>query len=222
MHVWPPRLGTVAATIRPELLERTGTTLATTSAPRLGERFTEALGYAAELHHDQVRKGSGTPYVSHLLAAASLVLEHGGSEDQAIAALLHDALEDQSDRTSAEELAKRYGPEVTRIVVACSDATSGDKPPWQERKERYLAHLEATDEAVLLVSCADKLHNARSILRDLRQDGPALWDRFTADVAGQRWYYGSLADVFARRLPGPLSDELRRTVNAILDEAVAT
>jgi (p)ppGpp synthase/HD superfamily hydrolase len=171
------------------------------------------------LHRDQTRKGNDVPYVSHLLAVAALVLEYGGTEDQAIAGLLHDALEDQPDRTSTTEIATRFGDDVARIVAGCSDTTPDEmrhgRPPWLLRKQRYLDHLEIVTEDVLLVSCADKLHNAQSILRDLRTLGAGTWARFNAGRDDQLWYLRSLAAVFARRLPGSLADELARTVAEI-------
>lgn len=182
----------------------------------LTDRFPDALAYATRVHAGQTRKGGDVPYVSHLLAVSALVLEHDGDEDQAIAALLHDALEDQGDRTSSEEIARRYGARVARIVRSCSDAEAGSpearKPPWRPRKERYLAHLEECASDVLLVAAADKLHNARTVLADYRLHGEALWSRFTAGRDGQLWYYGRVADVVRRRLGGPLADELDRVV----------
>src|SRR5688572_28956686 len=124
----------------------------------LTARFREALVYACELHADQKRKGSDTPYVAHLLAVASLALEHGASEDVAIAALLHDAVEDQGGRPTAEEIGRRFGDAVKAIVDACSDTDVQPKPPWRARKERYIAHVEHAPRSVLLVSACDKLH----------------------------------------------------------------
>ncbi len=190
-----------------------------TDGRNLSGRFEDALVYAARVHSGQRRKGTDVPYVSHLLAVAGLVLEDGGSEDQAISALLHDALEDQPERTSPDEIAHRFGDEVARIVEECSDTVTHPKPPWRERKERYLEHLECADEAVLRVSCADKLHNARTILRDVRRHGDEVWRRFNAGREDQLWYYQSLAEVFTRRFPSPLSDELRRVVDDLEQEA---
>lgn len=192
--------------------------------PELTDRFERALVYCVELHRGQKRKDTEIPYASHLLAVSGLVLEADGSEDQGIAALLHDVLEDQPDKTSAEDIADRFGDEVGRIVVACSDvhpdeiSESGDKPPWRFRKERYLDHLEDADEDVLLVSCADKLHNARAILRDFRISGDELWDRFNADADEQLWYQRSLADVFSRRLDHWLATEFDRVVRELETE----
>jgi (p)ppGpp synthase/HD superfamily hydrolase len=135
----------------------------------------------------------------------------GISHEQAIAGLLHDAIEDVGAEQEAA-IAERFGPQVAGIVRACTDADIRPKPPWRARKEAYIAHLEHADHDALLVSCADKLHNARAIVADLRTHGLAVFDRFTAGLAGTIWYYASLAEVFARRLPSPLSAELARAV----------
>ena len=149
--------------------------------------------------------------MSHLLAVAAIVLEHGGNEEQACAALLHDAIEDGGAAWEAVIL-ERFGPVVAGIVRACTDADTLPKPPWRARKEAYLAHLEAEGPDALLVSAADKLHNARAIVSDLRTHGTGMFERFNAGQAGTVWYYGALAEVFARRLPGPLARELTDAV----------
>lgn len=161
-------------------------------------------------HGGQTRKGTDIPYVSHLLAVASLVLEAGGDEDMAIAGLLHDTIEDTA--VTAEDITSRFGPRVASIVEGCTDTDETPKPPWRPRKERYLAHLRSpeTPAEVLVVSRADKLHNARTMLLDHRALGDAFWSRFNAGVEDQRWYLSSLVDVFTERLPGPMTDELRR------------
>ncbi len=187
----------------------------------LSERFTEALAYAAELHAGHRRKGPGDlPYMGHLLAVASLVLEDGGSEQEAIAALLHDAIEDQPrDGGTRTEIGDRFGPAVLAIVECCTDADSHPKPPWAERKNEYLRHLREDDlpEGVLRVVAADKLHNARSLLSDYRAVGDQLWIRFNAGSAeGQLWYYGAVADVLVERGAGPLAAELRETVDELV------
>ena len=146
----------------------------------LSEKFDDALAYAARLHRQQTRKGSAIPYVAHLLAVCSLVIEHGGSEDQAIAALLHDAAEDQGGETILGEIRARYGPAVAEIVADCTDAWTEPKPAWRPRKEAYLAALPSKPRGSLLVSLADKTHNAGAILGDYRRMGEALWDRFNA------------------------------------------
>ena len=162
----------------------------------LTERFEEALGYAAHLHALQKRKGTSIPYVAHLLSVTSLVLENGGDEDQAIAALLHDAVEDQGGLPTLQEIRRLFGERVARIVDGCTDAYVHPKPPWRKRKEDYLAHLRHAEADVRLVSLADKLHNARSILRDLRRDGPQSLSRFNGGRSGTLWYYRSLVTIF--------------------------
>ncbi len=180
-----------------------------------GPQFTEALVYAAELHRAQIRKGSGVPYVTHLLAVAALVGEHGGSEDEVIAGLLHDAVEDQGGLPRLADIRARFGDAVAHIVWGCTDAETTPKPPWRERKEAYVAHLAEASPSIRLVSSSDKLHNARAILADLRVLGPAIWDRFTGGRDGVLWYYRALADTFLRLSPGPLAEELARTVAEI-------
>jgi (p)ppGpp synthase/HD superfamily hydrolase len=170
-------------------------------------RFAEAAAYAPEIHTDQTRKGSETPYVAHLLGVASLVLEYGGEEDQAIAGLLHDAIEDVGPEQE-KIIAERFGPRVAAIVRGCTDAIVRPKPPWRARKEAYIAHLADADSDVLLVAAADKLYNARAIVADLRTFGLAVFDRFQGGEAGTIWYYQTLAREFMRLLPGPLSAEL--------------
>jgi (p)ppGpp synthase/HD superfamily hydrolase len=180
---------------------------------KLTVRYDSALVYASEVHRGHVRKGSDIPYLSHLLGVSALVLEGGGDEEQAIAGLLHDALEDQGERTSYVEIANRFGIEVARIVRACSDTESLPKPPWRERKEAYLAHLRKQDDAVLRVSLADKLHNLRTLLLDLDEHGLGYLDRFNAAPEDQLWYYRSLASVFAANLPGAQARELGLAVD---------
>jgi len=180
----------------------------------LTPRFHGALAYAAELHSRQVRKGSGVPYVAHLLSVCALVLEHGGGEDDAIAALLHDAVEDQD--VSVDEIRQRWGDTVARIVEGCTDAFTRPKPPWKERKERYLAHLPEADARTRRVSCADKLHNARSVVADYRLVGEQVWERFNAGRDQSLWYYRELADTFKRLdADSPLAHELDRTVSEL-------
>jgi GTP pyrophosphokinase len=186
----------------------------------LSRAFTRAFEFARTAHEGQSRKGTTVPYVAHLLGVASLVLDGGGNEDEAIAALLHDTLED-TDATP-QQLRKRFGREVTRIVVACTDVTpakSGEKPSrdasnWRARKTRSIEHLAdpATSASVLRVRAADTLHNARSTVADLRRFGPDAWSRFNAGAVDQLWYYRSLSNLLSARLPGLLSAELCATV----------
>jgi hypothetical protein len=177
--------------------------------------FTKAVAYACAHHAADVRKGTSVPYVSHLLAVCALVLEHGGDETAAVAALLHDVVEDGGGERALAEIEEKFGLGVAAIVRGCSDTTAAVKEDWGLRKERYVAHLDTAPHDVLLVSAADKVHNARSILVDLREHGDDLWTRFNRGAKDQLWYYGSLRDAFCRRLPGPLADELDRTVRDI-------
>jgi len=178
----------------------------------LTDTFDDALVYAARLHRRQRRKASGVPYVAHLLAVAALVLEAGGSQDEAIAALLHDAPEDQGGEETLADIRRRFGDTVADIVADCSDTLASPKPPWRPRKEAYLAHLAHAAPSVRLVSAADKLHNARSILRDYRELGEVVWGRFRGGREGTLWYYRTLVDILQSTGDGPLLDELARTV----------
>lgn len=187
-----------------------------------GRRFVAGVAYATWLHAEQRRKATAVPYLSHLLGVASLVLEDGGSEDEAIAGLLHDALEDQSQRTSADEVRRRFGPTVARIVLGCSETTGGPRPSWRERKQASLEHLATAEPDVVRVSLADKLHNARAVVADYRRLGEGLWSRFNAGRDCQLWYYRSLAAVFARRSDSALADELTRLVTELEDLVEAT
>jgi (p)ppGpp synthase/HD superfamily hydrolase len=177
-------------------------------------RLEEAFAFAAEKHRAQVRKGTGVPYLTHLMAVAATVGDHGGDESQVIAALLHDIVEDQG--VSFEEIAARFGPAVAEIVAACTDATSRPKPSWRERKERHVTHLRGAPAAVKLVVVSDKLHNAQSIVRDHRTLGPEVWRRFSAPRADSIWYYRAMADALAEGWEHPLIDELRGVV-AVLE-----
>lgn len=183
--------------------------------PKLTIRFSEAMAYAADAHRDLVRKGTAIPYVSHLLAVAAIVLEHGGTENEAIAALLHDVIEDAGGDTARQEIRRRFGDEIVAIVDGCTDAETIPKPPWEERKRAYLAHLAEAESSVLLVSSADKLHNARSILADYREAGEALWSRFNGGREGTLWYYRELANHFSQLQPSRLSEELNRVVTEL-------
>lgn len=181
--------------------------------PLLGNRFAEALALAFQLHIKQTRKSTGVPYISHLLAVAALVLEDGGSEDEAIAALLHDAVEDQGGQPTLEIIRAQFGESVAEIVLACSDADTMPKPPWRARKEAHIEHLKHADASVRRVVAADKLHNARTTLTDLRQHGESVWDRFKGGKDGTLWYYAKLHEVLARKGGGMLVEELGRVVN---------
>jgi len=180
----------------------------------LTTRFQEALVYACQAHAAQKRKGTETPYVSHLLAVTALALENGATEDEAIGALLHDAVEDAGGRWRLKDIRLRFGDTVADIVDGCTDAYGVPKPPWKWRKQHYIDHLPDASESVLLVSCCDKIHNARSIVADLRQDGARVWDRFHGGKKGSLWYYHALLTVYQRsNAPTPLIDELHRLVD---------
>ena len=179
----------------------------------LSEAFDNALVYASQLHRDQVRKGSGIPYVAHLLSVASRVLVAGGSEDQAIAGLLHDAAEDQGGQATLDEVDRRFGSPVAKIVADCTDSWVEPKPAWRPRKEAYLSALPAKAPTSLLVSLADKVDNAEAILHDYLHIGDELWNRFTGGREGTIWYYRTLSTIFDRALPCALANELSRTVS---------
>jgi (p)ppGpp synthase/HD superfamily hydrolase len=189
--------------------------LAPTDNPRLTARFERALVYAFQLHRRQTRKGSHTPYIAHLLAVTSLVIEDGGDEDQAIAALLHDAVEDQGGLVTLERIRTKFGDRVARIVEGCTDADSLPKPPWRSRKEAYLNHLAGAPAEVRRVSLADKLHNARSILADLRQSGDSVWKRFNGGKDGTLWYYRSLVEIFRAEVDRRMVIDLGEVVDKI-------
>lgn len=169
--------------------------------------------WASTLHRAQTRKGSSVPYLSHLLAVSALVIEHGGDEDQAIAALLHDAMEDQ-DVTEAE-IAARFGPAVAAAVTGLSDAFGGPKGPWEARKRTHIAKLREAPVTLRLVSAADKLHNGRAMVRDLRLQGPALWRHFNASPAQTVWYYRAMLEALSEGWSHPILDELREVVDAL-------
>jgi (p)ppGpp synthase/HD superfamily hydrolase len=181
----------------------------------LSARFEEALILAVRWHAGQVRKETTIPYMAHLLGVASLVLEQGADEDEAIAALLHDAVEDQGGAVALEEIRRRFGDGVAEIVAGCTDAWTTPKPPWRERKEAYIAHLRQAPASVRLVSAADKLHNARAILADYRALGEALWSRFNGGKAGTLWFYRALVETLRSIDPTPLVEELDRVVSEI-------
>lgn len=188
-----------------------------TSTPKLTGQFSKALVYAECKHHNQVRKGGDIPYVGHLLSVASLVINDGGSEAQAIAALLHDAVEDQGGPATLDEIRDNFGDDVARIVDECSDTDEEPKPPWLERKQNYIDHLASVGTDTLLVSVADKLDNARSMLRDYHEHGPKLWDRFNRkNPQDHLWYYDGLLQAYrARRLNSWMVDELGRVVEEL-------
>jgi (p)ppGpp synthase/HD superfamily hydrolase len=174
------------------------------------EKFENALEYAARLHRNQCRKGTNIPYITHLLAVASIVGENGGTEHEVVAALLHDGPEDQGGIPTLEGIRARFGDEVAELVDGCTDTYEDPKPPWRERKERYLAHLAEAPDPVRLVSSADKLHNARAVLSDYRKLGEDLWTRFNGGKEGTLWYYRAVVDTLQGG--GPIVEELDRVV----------
>ena len=183
--------------------------------------FESALKYAARLHADQPRKGSDAPYISHLLAVAAIVLEHGGTEKEAIAALLHDAVEDQGGQATLDEIRRRFGKRVARIVAACSDTDQMPKPPWRARKEAYVERLRTEPYAVRLVVAADKLHNARHLLSSYRVEGEDLWPHFKGGCDGTLWCYGAVADALSGAAESgedqlhAIIEEIRRTLETL-------
>lgn len=190
----------------------------TTDAPILGANFTKAFALAAELHSHHTRNGTPVPYLSHLMSVAALVLEDGGDEEEAIAGLLHDALEDCAEQISASDIEEQFGPRVRELVEACTDTApdfqGGEKPDWKTRKEAYLARIESGHGN--RPSLADKLHNARSILRDHRADPAEIWDRFSVEKTETLWYYHGLVSAYRKAgTTGYLIDELERVVGKL-------
>jgi (p)ppGpp synthase/HD superfamily hydrolase len=181
---------------------------------KLGVRFLRAFQFAAEKHAGQTRKASSTPYIAHLMGVASLVLEFGGDEDMAVAALLHDVVEDCGGAPMLKEVRRRFGSRVAKIVDGCTDSDTDPKPPWRERKEKYIRHLKNADAETRLVSAADKLNNVRCILSDYREVGELVWDRFSGGREGTLWYYRALLEEFLRK-PNRLIRELELAVREL-------
>ena len=177
----------------------------------LSSRFDEALAYASRIHSGQIRKGTGTPYIAHVLGVTALVIEDGGDEDEAIAALLHDAIEDRG-AALRDEIRTLFGERVLAIVDGCTDSDTFPKPPWKQRKDRYLASLGVASPEVLRISAADKLHNVRSLLFAYRQRGEALWYLFNGQKEGTLWYYNEVSTILKARSNSRLTEELRLAV----------
>jgi (p)ppGpp synthase/HD superfamily hydrolase len=186
-----------------------------TVTTKLTERFEMALVYATRLHARQIRKVNGVPYISHLLSVTALVLEDGGDEDEAIAALLHDAVEDQGGRTTREEVLRQFGERVVAIVDGCTEFDSEIKPPWRERKQRYLEQLHRGSPSVRRVALADKLHNARSLLKDYRQQGDGMWSAFTGGKEETLWFYRSVLCLYRETGSSPMVEELARVIGEL-------
>jgi (p)ppGpp synthase/HD superfamily hydrolase len=184
-------------------------------AIKLGPRFLKAFLFAAEKHAGQVRKASTTPYIAHLMGVASLTLEYGGDEDMAIAALLHDVVEDCGGSPRLNEVKRRFGRRVANIVEGCTDSYGDPKPPWRERKESYIRHLKTADRETRLVSAADKLNNVRSIVSDYREVGESVWERFHGGREGTLWYYRALLREFLRGEPNRLIGEFELAVREL-------
>jgi len=174
----------------------------------LSRRFYLALDLAAGLHHSQHRKGTSIPYIAHLMSVCATVLERGGDEDLAIAALLHDAVEDQGGRPTAETIRHLFGDRVAEVIVECSDTDQVPKPPWREHKEAYLTNLRTASAGARLVSASDKLNNLRNILADYRQLGEELWGRFNAGREDQLWFYRSVISALREAGSNPIVDDL--------------
>lgn len=185
----------------------------------LSKKFDHALQLAHELHRTQPRKRTEVPYIAHLLAVTAIVLENGGDEETAIAALLHDAVEDQGGLPTLELIRGTFGEKVARIVYECTDAENEPKPPWRARKEHYLESLQQKSVEALLVSLGDKLHNCRSIVRDVRLYGPLVWERFQGRRDGTLWYYRELLEKFPREPYPSLYKEFSDSVRELNEVA---
>ena len=186
---------------------------------RLGPRFLRAFLFVAEKHAGQTRKASTIPYIAHLMGVASLVLEAGGDEDLAIAALLHDVVEDCGGAPMLKEVRRFFGKRVATIVEGCTDADTDPKPPWRERKEQYLRGLKTADADTRLVSAADKLNNVRSILSDYRALGESVWSRFNGGREGTLWYYRTLLEIFLGHPRNRITRDLELAVSELVSLA---
>ena len=182
---------------------------------RLSPQFEKALIYATRIHGGQLRKKTRIPYIGHLLGVTAIALEYGANETEAIAAMLHDAVEDCGGVKRLRDIERKFGKKVATIVEGCTDTDQIPKPPWRERKEAYIAHLKEASASTRLVSAADKLHNARAILHNLRHEGDKLWSRFNGGKEGALWYYRSLVSAFLEHGRTELIEELDRIVTEI-------
>jgi len=186
-----------------------------TDSPRVVQAF--ALMY--EFHRDQLRKGGQVPYITHLLAVASLVGEHGGDEDTVIAALLHDAAEDQGGEAALLRIREAFGDTVAELVLGASDTMEDPKPPWRARKEKHIAHMREASHYLRILLCADKIHNARSLCCDLRRHGDTYWRHFNGGKEGTLWYYRASCDALGHEWEHPLLDLLLREVESMEEVA---
>lgn len=189
------------------------------NAITLTAKFEAALVYATRLHANQTRKISGVPYIAHLMSVAALVLEAGGNEDEAIAALLHDAIEDQGGQPTREEIHRQFGDIVVAIVDGCTESDITPKPPWQERKTRYLEQIRHASPSVRLVSLADKLHNARSLLAEWQQQGDIIWSAFNSSREKTLWFYQSLVQVYQHTGSDWMTEELSRVISQLCHQS---
>ncbi|MEO8044203.1 MAG: HD domain-containing protein [Spartobacteria bacterium] len=187
----------------------------------LSQKFEEALVYATRVHGGQLRKKTNIPYIGHLLGVTAIAMEYGANETEAVAALLHDAVEDCGGPARQREIEEKFGRAVGEIVAGCTDTDQRQKPPWRERKEKYIAHLETASASTRLVSASDKLHNARAIVHNLRGDGDAIWAHFKGGKEGALWYYRSLVVAFRKHGESALVEELDRVVTEMERLAVS-
>jgi (p)ppGpp synthase/HD superfamily hydrolase len=182
---------------------------------QLSRQFEKALTYATRIHGGQLRKKTRIPYIAHILGVAAIAMEYGANETEAIAALLHDAVEDCGGAKRLRDIERQFGKEVARIVEGCTDTDQTPKPPWLERKKAYLTHVRYASMPTKLVSASDKLHNVRAILMDYRKEGEKLWSRFNAGKHGALWYYRALVSAFTGKRIQPLVQELNRILTEL-------
>jgi (p)ppGpp synthase/HD superfamily hydrolase len=182
---------------------------------RLSRQFEKALIYATRIHGGQLRKKTRIPYIAHILGVAALAMEYGANETEAIAALLHDAVEDCGGAKRLRDIQRKFGKDVARIVEGCTDTDQTPKPPWLERKKAYVAHVRHASMPTKLVSASDKLHNVRAILMDYRKEGEGLWSRFNRGKQGALWYYRALVNAFGGKRIQPLVQEIDRTLTKL-------
>jgi len=182
---------------------------------RLSPQFEKALIYATRIHGGKLRKKTRIPYIAHILGVAAIAMEYGANETEAIAALLHDAVEDCGGAKRLRDIELKFGKDVARIVEGCTDTDQTPKPPWLERKKTYIEHVRHASMPIKLVSASDKLHNVRAILMDYRKEGERLWSRFNGGKQGALWYYRALVNAFSDKRMQPLLQELDRTVTEL-------
>ncbi len=182
---------------------------------KLSRQFEKALIYATRIHGGQRRRKTRIPYIAHILGVAAIALEYGANETEAIAALLHDAVEDCGGARRLRDIERKFGKEVAKIVEGCTDTDQTPKPPWLERKLAYVAHVRHASMPTKLVSASDKLHNVRAILMDYRQEGEKFWSRFSGGKRGALWYYRTLVDAFRGKRIQPLVQEINRTLTEL-------